>query len=89
MLLGMPFLEATNPHIDWTSATFENKIEASTIDAYHKPLAKRAISASSMTQVLQEERYQDIYSKYVNEEPKIRRTTKATELAAEKADNTL
>ena len=40
-----------------------------------------------MTEILQEERYQAAYSKYV-EEPKIRRTTKATEIAAETADNT-
>ena len=67
---------------------FKDKIEASTVDAYHKPLAKRAISASSMAQVLQDEQYQDIYSKYINEEPKIRCTTKATELAVEWVDDT-
>ena len=87
MLLGMPFLEATNPRINWTTATFEDKIEASTIDAYHKPLARRAISAPSMAQILQEEQYQATYAEYI-EEPKIRRTTKSTELAAEKADDT-
>ena len=67
---------------------FKDKIEASTVDAYHKPLAKCAISASSMAQVLQEEQYQDIYSKYINKEPKIRRITKATELAAKWVNDT-
>jgi hypothetical protein len=34
MLLGMPFLAATNPNIDWTNGTFEGKVIAATKDAY-------------------------------------------------------
>jgi hypothetical protein len=42
MLLGMSFLAATNPEIDWSNRMFKGKIEASTPDAYHKPLPLQA-----------------------------------------------
>jgi len=34
MLLGMPFLAATNPNIDWTKGMFRGKVIASSMDAY-------------------------------------------------------
>ena len=34
MLLGMPFLHDTNPHINWTNSAFKGKVYATTIDAY-------------------------------------------------------
>jgi hypothetical protein len=34
MLLGMPFLAATNPHIDWTKGAFKGKVIATTTDAH-------------------------------------------------------
>src|SRR6266576_4867294 len=38
MLLGMPFLSATSSNINWTKGRIQGKVEASTIDTYHKPL---------------------------------------------------
>jgi hypothetical protein len=93
MLLGMPFLAATNPKIDWSEGTFKGKIEASTSDAHRKHLARNAVNPSLMKGSLQESSYSTILAKYVNLEPEsqtsIRRTTKATALAAEKADKTV
>jgi hypothetical protein len=34
MLLGMPFLAAMNPNIDWTNRTFEGKVIAATKDTH-------------------------------------------------------
>ena len=89
ILLGMPFLAATNPNINWTKGTFRGKVEASTPDAHHKPFAKRAIDATRMKESLQEANY---FAKYTNLEPEnaimARRVTAATTLAAEKADQT-
>jgi hypothetical protein len=34
MLLGMPFLVATNPDIDWTQGKLQGKVTAATTDAY-------------------------------------------------------
>jgi hypothetical protein len=93
MLLGMPFLAATNPKINWSEGTFKGKIEASTLDAHHKHFAQNAVNPSLIKGSLQESSYSMILAKYVNLEPEnqtnIRRTTKATTLAAEKADKTV
>jgi hypothetical protein len=93
MLLGMPFLAATNPKIDWSEGTFKGKIEASTSDAHRKHLPQNAVNPSLMKGSLQESSYSTILTKYVNLEPEsqtsVRRTTKATALAAEKADKTV
>jgi hypothetical protein len=79
MLLGMPFLAATNPKIDWSEGTFKGKIEASTLDAHRKHLAQNAVNPSLMKGSLQESSYSTILTKYVNLEPEsqtsIRRTT--------------
>src|SRR6267154_268113 len=41
MILGMPFLAATNPDIDWTTGTFDGEIMAATQDAHlWTPLAR-------------------------------------------------
>jgi hypothetical protein len=34
MLLGMPFLAAMNPNINWTNGTFEGKVIAATKDTH-------------------------------------------------------
>jgi len=34
MLLGMPFLAAMNPNIDWTNRTFKGKVITSSMDAH-------------------------------------------------------
>jgi len=34
MLLGMPFLAATNPNIDWTKGMFIGKVNASSADTH-------------------------------------------------------
>jgi len=34
MLLGMPFLAATNPDINWTNGTFKGKVIASSMDTH-------------------------------------------------------
>ena len=34
MLLGVPFLTATNPNIDWTEGTFKGKVIAASMDAH-------------------------------------------------------
>jgi hypothetical protein len=36
MLLGMPFLAATNPEIDWTKGIFPGDIQAATLGAVIK-----------------------------------------------------
>src|SRR6267154_2111585 len=93
MLLGMPFLAATNLVIDWTKGTFKGKVKALTSDAYYKPLARTTVGPATMKESLEDANYAIILSKYVNLEPEdqatIRRTSKATTLAAEKADKTV
>jgi hypothetical protein len=93
MLLGMPFLAATNLKIDWSEGTFKGKIEASTSDAHRKHLPQNTVNPTLMKGSLQESSYSTILTKYVNLEPEnqtsIRRTTKAIALAAEKADKTV
>jgi hypothetical protein len=69
MLLGMPFLAATNPKIDWSEGTFKGKIEASTSDAHRKHLPQNAVDPSLMKGSLQESSYSTILTKYVNLEP--------------------
>jgi len=115
MLLGMPFLKATNPNIDWTNGTCEGKVEASTPEAHYKPLANYAVEATQMKEELQEANYSSKYTNLEAEEQLIvrrtthrlpkkrpwdrvkklaqqliaRRTTKATTLAAEKAEQVM
>jgi len=93
ILLGMPFLSATNPDIDWAEGTFKGKIEAATPDIHHKPLARRALTQEQTNDSLEGYKCLELLSKYVNLEPEdqlvVRRTTKATALAAEHADQTV
>jgi len=53
MLLGMPFLSAKNPKINWTSGTFRGKIEAWTPNVHHRPFLPLAIRATQMKEMLQ------------------------------------
>jgi len=71
MLLGMPFLKATNPNIDWTNGTCEGKIEASTPEAHYKPLANHAVEATQMKEELQEANYSSKYTNLESEEQSI------------------
>jgi hypothetical protein len=80
MLLGMPFLSAKNPKINWTSRTFRGRIEAWTPNVHHRPFPPLAIKASQMKEMLQ--------SQFINFDPAIRQTTKSTALAAAHADTT-
>jgi hypothetical protein len=103
MLLGMPFLAATNPEIDWTKGIFPGDIQAATPGA----VIKGAIIAATrdaqewtphsrskpLTYSEPPEGYDHYKSPiFLNVEPEdyafIRRTTKATTLAAEAADKT-
>src|SRR6267154_257618 len=69
------------------------KVDASTPDAHYKPLARTAVDPATMKESLEDANYATILSKYVNLKPEdqatIRRTSKATTLAAEKADKTV
>ena len=49
----MPFLSATNPEINWTLNQFKGAIEASTIDAFRKPLPRQSVDPNQMKQDLQ------------------------------------
>ena len=95
MLLGMPFLAATNPDIDWSTGQFKDTVIAATMDAYkwtprqdskvYKPFYKGDI----LPGYRHFERLDEPLH-MINIEPDdytfIRRLTKATELAAEAAD---
>src|SRR6266567_1815966 len=72
MLLGMPFLFATGPNINWTKGKIKGKVEASTIDTYHKPLPNQVIKPAEMKKALKESRYYTILTKFTHhkdEEP--------------------
>jgi hypothetical protein len=53
ILLGMPFLSAANPRINWTHNYFKGKIEASTIDAHYEPLPRQSVDTEQMKEDLQ------------------------------------
>ncbi len=93
MILGMPFLSATSPTIDWTKGMLQGKVEASTIDAYHKPLPDQAVKLAEMKKALKESHYCTILAECTNQEEDeeplvVRRTTKSTTLAADAIDKT-
>ena len=90
MLLGMPFLAATNPDINWTQGMFKGKVIAATTDAHKwvpnqdskvlKPFKKPPVGYRHFERT-------DGPLQYLNIEPEdytflLRRTTKATALAA-------
>jgi hypothetical protein len=93
MILGMPFLAAKNPNINWTTGSFIGKVEAATIDAHHKPLLPFAIEPKIMKANLSDQsRFEEFMANYINDAPDnqvmVRRTTKATTLAADAVDKT-
>src|SRR6266705_5051649 len=92
MLLGMPFLSATSPEIDWAKGKIQGKVEASTIDAYHKPLPNQVIEPAEMKKALKESCYHTIlanFTNYKDEKPLVVQcTTKSTALAADAMDKT-
>src|SRR3981081_1924960 len=91
ILLGMPFLSATNPNIDWARGTLQGKVEASTIKAHRKPLPRQAVESAKMKTMLEESRYRTTLKEFTNEEEEplmVRRTTKSTTLAADATDET-
>src|SRR6267154_2592900 len=88
MLLGMPFLAATNPVINWTKGTFKGKVKASTPDAHYKPFARTTVGLATMKESLEDANYVIILLKYIDLKPEdqaiIRCTSKATTLVAKK-----
>jgi len=92
MLLGMPFLSVTSPDIDWTKGKIQGKVEASTVNAYHKPLPNQVIKPTEMKKALKESRYCTILAKFTNHEEEeplvVRHTTKSTTLAADAMNKT-
>src|SRR6266576_439251 len=82
MILGMPFLSTTSPTIDWTRGTLRGKVEASTIDAYHKPLLNKVIEPAEMKATLKESCYCTILAECTNQKEDekplvVRHTTKS------------
>jgi hypothetical protein len=75
ILLGMPFLSATNPDIDWRNKTISGEIEATTMDAIasHKPLAKLAIPGTAMRTNLEEATIESFFDKYTNNDEELNR----------------
>jgi hypothetical protein len=61
MLLGMPFLSAKNPKIDWTNRIFRERIEAWTPNVHYRPFLNLAISATQMKEML--------HSQFINYKP--------------------
>src|SRR6266566_2713697 len=93
MILGMPFLSTTSPTIDWTRGMLQGKVEASTIDAYHKPLPDQAVKPEEMKKALKESCYRTILAECTRQgedkEPLVvRHTIKSTTLAANATDKT-
>ena len=131
MLLGMPFLAATNPYIDWSKGAFRGKVTATTIDAYkwtprqdskvYKPFVKPPVGYRHFERTNEPTQYLNVtpedytylrraqWTKYPLSALKksahtmkrktiksiakpthalLRKLTKATALAAEKADQT-
>jgi hypothetical protein len=94
MILGMPFLAATNPDIDWSRGSFFGKVKAATTDAHYRPLPPFAIEPEVMKDNLRSDqsRFKEFIADYTNDPPEnqimVRRTTKATTLAADAVDKT-
>jgi hypothetical protein len=94
MILGMPFLAATNPDINWSRGSFFGKVEAATTDAHYRPLPPFAIEPEVMKDNLRSDqsRFEEFIADYTNDPPEnqimVRRTTKATTLAADAVDKT-
>jgi hypothetical protein len=94
MILGMPFLAATNPDINWSKGSFFGKVEAATTDAHYRPLPPFAIEPEVMKDNLRSDqsRFEEFIADYTNDPPEnqimVRRTTKATTLAADAVDKT-
>jgi hypothetical protein len=89
MLLGMPFLSATNPEIHWTNGVFKGKVEAATVDAHHHHFPEKAIEPVKMSNLLSESKYHTQFNRYINVEPQetqIQRTTKSIDLAIQQVD---
>jgi len=104
MLLGMPFLAATNPNIDWTKGTFRGKVIASSMDA-HKWVPNQDSRVYNPFRAIKTyhhfERPEEGQLHMLNITPEdydsqidpttstfIRQVTKSTELAAQSVDKT-
>ena len=90
MLLGMPFLSANNPIIDWTAKQLKGTIEARALNAYRLP--QQAETPEQLKQSLKDQADIDTMANYINPEPEddlvVRHTAKSTTLAAEAVDKT-
>jgi len=86
ILLGMPFLSAANPTINWQERTLPGKIEAATADAHRMHLARQAIDSATIKDKLDEAKVQSMLDQFTNHEDEslmVRRTTRSTNLAIE------
>jgi hypothetical protein len=103
MLLRYAFMAATNPDIDWSNSVFQGKVLAATMDAHkwqpdrdskvYKPVVKKPppgyihhddrVDTPMMINFTP-----DDYDSMYPQDALIRRLTKSTTLAAEKADKT-
>ena len=92
VLLGMPFLSAANPKINWQERIIPDKVEASTtIYDKHIQLPDQIVEPYAMKDKLEEAQVRSTFDQFTNHYSKdlmVRRTTKATELAAAQADQT-
>jgi len=97
MLLGMPFLAATNPQINWSEGSFEGSVIAYTDDAHKWTPQRQRYLSNEMAKAQQDwsddepgpERYIPTNERGVITYPYIySRATKATELAIQAIDKT-
>src|SRR6267154_6334695 len=95
MILGMPFLAAANPDIDWSTGTFDGEIMAATQDAHlWMPLARSKRPEVHLRSIPEDYAFISCHKqrtpsdKTAEGEPIIRRISHATNLAASAADKT-
>jgi hypothetical protein len=71
MILGMPFLAATNPDINWSKGSFFGKVEAATTDAHHRPLPPFAIKPEVIKNNLRSDqsRFDEFIANYTHDPP--------------------
>jgi hypothetical protein len=94
MLLGMPFLSETNPDIDWASKEIKGEVIAQTEDAHkwipteHSKVNKVFVKTEGYQHYERSEEPTPWFNFSPEDYIHLRKTTKATELAAAAADKT-
>jgi len=86
MLLGMPFLTAFSPNIDWKEGIFHRDVTASTKDAYLWTSNNEEIILELEEDDLESEDDYEFISSNEHNTITIRKTTTATELTTQAAD---